>query len=93
MKYFTKLTLAFSALLTMLGGCGESSNKTVFGNSSTDEVVVMEIDTPYTVNQGDKIVPDGPAQIVVDHAIDVDTKTVRILSGSARLLRGTYALK
>ena len=93
MKYVTKLTLAFSALLPLLGGCGESSNKTVFGTTPANETTAMLLNTPYIVNEGDKIIPDGLTEIVVNHVLDVNTKSVTLLSGSAALLRGTYAVK
>lgn len=93
MKYFTKLALASSALLSLLGGCGESTNKTVFGDTPKNEAIAMLLNTPYVVNQGDKITPDGLTEIVVDHVIDVNTKSVTLLSGSATLLRGAYAIQ
>ncbi len=93
MKYVTKLTLAFSALLALVSGCGESSNKTVFGNTPKNETTAMLLNTPYIVNQGDKIIPDGLTEIVVNHVLDVNTKSVTLLSGSAALLRGTYAVQ
>lgn len=94
MKYFTKLTLA-SALLALLSGCegGGGSNKTVFGNTSTNEAIQMSPNTAYIINTGDTITPDGTAEIVVNHVIDINTKSVTLISGSATLLRGSYAVE
>ena len=89
MKNFIKLTFAFSILLALLGGCGEGSNKSVFSN----ETITMSLNTAYEVHEGDKVTPDGESKIVVNHVLDINTKTVTLLSGSATLLRGSYEIQ
>jgi predicted component of type VI protein secretion system len=83
-------TLFFVSLL--FSGCGEGSNKTVFGDSPSS-AITMVLNQEYQVTTGDKLIPDSKCQIVVLHELDNDTKTVKIVSGSAVLLKGDYASK
>jgi len=54
----------------------------------------MSIGDEQQVLAGDVIEPNSAStRIEVEHIIDDDTKYVTILSGSATLLRGSYAVK
>jgi hypothetical protein len=92
-KKIQTLTL-FALLATLFTGCSESSNKHVFGDTSTDAAITMNVGDQEQIITGDVIEPNGAStRIEVEHIIDDDTKYVTILSGSATLLRGSYALK
>ena len=86
MKTISKLIISLSAL-ALLGGCtAENSNNDDLGDTP-QSTIQMQIDTIYNVSQGDKITPDATATIVVEHVLDSTTKSVKITSGSATLLR------
>lgn len=88
-------TLGITSLLILLfAGCGEEQNNSVFGSSSTDAVISMQTGQTSEVLDGDVLEPStANTRIKVEHIIDDDTKYVTVVSGSATLLRGTYALK
>jgi len=79
-------------LLLLVAGCGESSNKSVFGES--DAIVSLYAGQEQQIQDGDRLVPDDAnTKIRVRHVLDDDTKYVTILEGSATLLRGQYAFQ
>ena len=85
-------TTALSILL--LAGCGEGSNKSVFGTDAGDAIINMYQGETTQIQKGDKLVPDNAnTRVKVEHILDDDTKYVTILEGSATLLRGSYALQ
>ena len=89
-KTLTLLTL----LATFFVGCGEDSNEHVFGDSSTDAAITMNVGDEQQVLAGDVLEPNSAStRIEVEHIIDDDTKYVTIVEGSATLLRGSYAVK
>ena len=93
MKKLQLLTLTSLSLL-LLAGCGESSNKSVFGDTTTDSISTLSIGERSQVLTGDILEPnDANTRIEVEHILDDDTKYVTILEGSATLLRGQYALQ
>lgn len=92
-KDIYRLTLTTLSLL-LLAGCGESENKTVFGDTATDGVYTLKVGESSQVLEGDTLEPnDANTRIEVEHILDDNTKYVTILSGSATLLRGQYALQ
>jgi len=92
-KKIQTLTLSI-VLATLFIGCGEESNEHVFGDTSKDAAITMSIGDEQQVLAGDVIEPNSAStRIEVEHIIDDDTKYVTILSGSATLLRGSYAVK
>lgn len=95
MRSHTTQALTLTTLLAMfITGCGEESNKAVFGDSAADAVIVMGVGDSTQVLKGDILEPNnGSTQIQVNHTLDNDTKIVTILSGSATLLRGSYAVE
>ena len=93
MKKLQLLTLTTLSLL-LLAGCGESSNKSVFGDTAADGVYTMNAGDTSQVMPGDILEPnDANTRIEVEHILDDDTKYVTIIEGSATLLRGSYALQ
>lgn len=88
-------TISLCALLLLLvAGCGENSNKSVFGTNKDGEIISMFEGETTQVQEGDKLVPDNAkTRVKVEHILDDNTKYITILSGSATLLRGSYALK
>jgi hypothetical protein len=89
-----KLLVLSGLLLALFSGCGESSNKHVFGNSSTDAAITINAGDTNQILEGDVLEPNSAStRIEVEHIIDDDTKYVTVLSGSATLLRGSYAVK
>jgi hypothetical protein len=81
-------------LLLLLAGCGESSNRSVFGDTQADGVYTLSVGESSQVLAGDILEPnDANTRIQIEHIIDDDTKYVTILSGSATLLRGSYAVQ
>ncbi len=52
----------------------------------------MKPNEPYPVFAGDRVEPNGAADIEVFHSLATNQKSVRLLSGSATLLRGDYRL-
>ena len=87
------LTL-FALLATLFIGCGEESNEHVFGDTSTDAAITMNVGDEQQILAGDVLEPnDASTRIEVEHIIDDDTKYVTIVSGSATLLRGAYAVQ
>ena len=92
-KKIQTLTLSI-ALATLFLGCGEESNEHVFGDTSTDAAITMNVGDEQQILAGDVLEPnDASTRIEVEHIIDDDTKYVTILEGSATLLRGSYAVK
>lgn len=90
LQIFSITTLA----LMLLAGCGESENKTVFGDTATDGAYTLSVGDSSQVLAGDILEPNSAStQIRVDHTLDDGTKYVTILIGSATLLRGSYALQ
>jgi hypothetical protein len=66
-------------------GCGESSNGEVVSKTT------MSIGVEYSVTSGDVLTATSDdAQIVVTHTLSDGTKTVKLLSGSATLIKGNY---
>mgnify|MGYP005866646493 CR=1 FL=1 len=93
MKKLQSLSITALTLL-LLAGCSESNNKTVFQNADADGVYTLYAGEKSQVLPGDVLEPDGAdTRIKVEHILDDDTKYVTILSGSATLLRGSYALQ
>ena len=92
MKIILKLIISISALVLFSACGGDSSNGEVFGDNA-DSVTQMEINTSYPLSAGNKVVPDGPSTIVVEHTLNDNTKSVQLTSGSAILLKGAYALQ
>jgi len=93
MKRLQLLSITTLSLL-LLAGCGESSNKSVFGDTATDSISTLSIGERSQVFTGDILEPnDANTRIEVEHILDDDTKYVTILEGSATLLRGQYALQ
>jgi len=93
MKKLQLLSITTLSLL-LLAGCGESENKTVFGETATDGVYTLNIGESSQVLPGDILEPNSAStRIEVEHILDDDTKYVTILSGSATLLRGSYAVE
>lgn len=81
-------------LATLFLGCGESENKRVFGDTSTDQIITMNVGETSQVLAGDVLEPNSAStRIEVEHIIDDDTKYITVLEGSATLLRGAYAIK
>jgi len=92
-KKIQTLTLV-TLIVTLFTGCGEESNKYVFGDTSTGAAITMNIGDTSQVLEGDVLEPNSAStRIEVEHIIDDGTKYVTILSGSATLLRGSYAIK
>ena len=78
--------------LTLLGGCSDGSNGGDTGNSNTGSSTEMVVGTVYSVESGDKLVPSSDAVLNVKHAVSSNAKSVTLLSGTATLLTGSYAL-
>lgn len=74
------------ALLFVLWACEAPS----LSEKPIEIDMAKEVD--YPVFAGDRVEPVGPADIKVDHSLATNQKTVRLLSGSATLLRGDYRL-
>lgn len=90
MNKIIKYTLMIIAITLLSTGCGEGSNGTVMGEGSA---LNMELNTPYAIAPGDRLVPTEVSTIVVKHTLSDNTKTVQITSGSATLLKGDYVLQ
>lgn len=89
-----KLLSITSLSILLLAGCGEESNKSVFGDANIDGVYTLSVGGRSEVLQGDILEPDSTDTIIeVEHIIDNDAKYVTIVSGSATLLRGAYAVQ
>ena len=93
MKTIQTLSIT-SLLLLLLAGCGEDQNKHVFGENANDSITVMNVGDSSEVLEGDTLEPNtADTKIKVEHIIDDNTKYVTILSGTATLLRGAYAVE
>jgi hypothetical protein len=81
-KSLLALGVSVVSLLTTTGCSDNSSTQSI-----TQSETVMELNTPYTVNEGDTLINEGNAKVEVTHLVSSNTKQVKIISGSAKLLR------
>lgn len=92
-KIYITITLLLSivALSSCGGGGSGGSNGSVYGDSSSG-VVTMQTGVTYQVYSGNQVVPVNSSTVIsVSHVLNDSTKYVTLLSGSATLLRGSYA--
>ncbi|MDF1884454.1 hypothetical protein JHD49_10920 [Sulfurimonas sp. SAG-AH-194-C21] len=83
------VAVTLATLLTMIiAGC---EGKITQGNDTQVSSIDLQIGEVYTINDGDKLINDSnDTEIEVTHRVSSNTKEVKIISGSATLLRGNY---
>jgi uncharacterized lipoprotein YehR (DUF1307 family) len=85
-----KYLISLLAVITFTACGGGGSSQAYY---EAGEVVNMEVNTTYSVNPSDKVIPLTQDTVIdVVHTIDNNTKEVTLISGSAELIRGDYTI-
>ena len=78
-------TMIIALSFIFFQGCGENHNGEIIDGSTIE----MVIDTEYTIYTGNTLISTSDdTQIEVLHTLSDGTKTVKLISGSATLIRG-----
>jgi len=82
-----KSFLFFCITLLILTGCSDSSSHTD-QNNTQNTITTLFAGESAMVYEGDKLIPESTGTYIrVVHNIDDNTKSVRILNGSATLIK------
>ena len=80
-------TITVLLSLSLFQGCGENSNDEVIEG----DMITLSVGLTYTVYSGDILTSiSDTTKISVLHTLSDGTKTVKLISGRATLLRGDY---
>ena len=84
-----KYLLLLSIILTLLlSACGSGSSASF---EQVNETIQLEIGVAQEVSTGDKLIEEEDnTTIKVVHELNNDIKSVTLLTGSAKLIRGNY---
>ena len=83
-----KISLSALLITLLMLGC---EDKDAVISSSDSKKIMLEVGEVYTINKGDRLInEDENTTIEVTHLVSSNIKQVKVISGSAALLRDNF---